>query len=156
MEDKHIITYHFNFYSAHSTPYLFNSATEGLTVHLSTGKDLPYQAVLNASNARKTRGEDLILFKDYDGYKNTGCYNIQCPGFVQIDRSFAFGGDVKPVSIYCLKFNLLLKRWLVLVDKILGYWPGALFTGLADHSTAIIMGGAFLNKKVDGHQWLLQ
>ncbi|KAL5822628.1 hypothetical protein ACOSQ4_020528 [Xanthoceras sorbifolium] len=93
-----------------------------------------------------------------DGYKNTGCYNIQCLGFVQIDRSFAFGGDVKPVSIYnesLSEIQFVIKKdkesgnwWLALVDKILGYWPGALFPGLADHSTAIIMGGAVLNKKI--------
>ncbi|KAH7565402.1 hypothetical protein ACOSP7_020271 [Xanthoceras sorbifolium] len=72
-----------------------------------------------------------------DGYKNTGCYNIQCLGFVQIDRSFAFGGDVKPVSIYnesLSEIQFVIKKdkesgnwWLALVDKILGYWPGALF-----------------------------
>ena len=41
-----------------------------------------------------------MVVSQVDGYQNTGCYNLQCPGFVQIDGVLALGGSIEPVSIY--------------------------------------------------------
>ncbi|KAH7565407.1 hypothetical protein JRO89_XS09G0202400 [Xanthoceras sorbifolium] len=46
--------------------------------------------------------------------------------------------------------------WVGVAERILGYWPGLLFTGLADHATAVILGGELLNKNVDGHHTTTQ
>ena len=45
-----------------------------------------------------------------DFYRNTGCYNLMCPGFVQVDNQIAMGATVTP-SIYggtqrSVKFNV--------------------------------------------------
>ncbi|KAL5822623.1 hypothetical protein ACOSQ4_020523 [Xanthoceras sorbifolium] len=114
-------------------------------------------------------GDDLTrLFIHWtsDGYQKTGCFNIDFPGFVLIDRSFAFGGALTPVSTYNgnqleIQFNIKKDKesgnwWVGVAERILGYWPGSLFTGLADHVTAVILGGEVLNKNVDGHHTTTQ
>ncbi|KAK1265124.1 hypothetical protein QJS04_geneDACA010454 [Acorus gramineus] len=35
-----------------------------------------------------------------DGYVNTGCYNLQCSGFVQVNHAIALGGTVTPISVF--------------------------------------------------------
>ncbi|KAK8683022.1 hypothetical protein V6N13_039097 [Hibiscus sabdariffa] len=33
-----------------------------------------------------------------DGYKKTGCYNLECPGFVQTSHKLTLGGKIVPIS----------------------------------------------------------
>ena len=40
-----------------------------------------------------------VVYKG-DGYKTTGCYNINCPGFVQINRRIALGSAFNHISSY--------------------------------------------------------
>ncbi|XP_056162508.1 uncharacterized protein LOC130136274 [Syzygium oleosum] len=35
-----------------------------------------------------------------DDYEDTGCYNLECPRFVQVDRKVALGSSIQPISIY--------------------------------------------------------
>jgi len=35
-----------------------------------------------------------------DAYKQTGYYNLRCPGFVQTSKTFVLGGALSPVSTY--------------------------------------------------------
>ncbi|XP_065001897.1 protein neprosin-like [Musa acuminata AAA Group] len=35
-----------------------------------------------------------------DAYKSTGCYNIECAGFVQTDTNIVLGGSINPSSTY--------------------------------------------------------
>ncbi|PON75646.1 hypothetical protein TorRG33x02_244950 [Trema orientale] len=103
----------------------------------------------------------FFIFWTRDGYKTTGCYNLDCPGFVQVNRQFALGSIVNPVSSYNgLQFNILItifknkesgNWWLQLQNQVLGYWPGSIFTTLADSSDAINFGGEIINDEADGH-----
>ncbi|XP_047324654.1 uncharacterized protein LOC124928167 [Impatiens glandulifera] len=44
----------------------------------------------------KTR---FFIYWTNDGYSNTGCYNLKCPGFVQTSQSFAIGAPlILPIS----------------------------------------------------------
>ena len=44
----------------------------------------------------------LVLFdsKQADGFIKTGCYNILCPGFVQVSTRIPLGILFGPVSVY--------------------------------------------------------
>ena len=42
----------------------------------------------------------LLNFNQSDGYKSTGCYNLESPGFVQANRQFALGSILGPLSSY--------------------------------------------------------
>ncbi|VVB03332.1 unnamed protein product [Arabis nemorensis] len=35
-----------------------------------------------------------------DSYRGTGCYNLLCPGFVQVDRDISLGAALSPISTY--------------------------------------------------------
>ena len=38
-----------------------------------------------------------------DGYKRTGCYNLDCSGFVQVSRKYSVGAALSPFSHYNAK-----------------------------------------------------
>ncbi|KAK2654525.1 hypothetical protein Ddye_014381 [Dipteronia dyeriana] len=108
----------------------------------------------------------LFIYWTSDGYQKTGCYNLQCPGFVQIDDVLALGGSVEPVSIYKgqqREIQFIVKKdqitqnwWLKVGDRIIGYWPHPIMTGLYYCSTEIKWGGAVLNKNVGNHHTATQ
>ncbi|KAG9441276.1 hypothetical protein H6P81_017130 [Aristolochia fimbriata] len=86
-------------------------------------------------------------------YKNTGCYNTLCSGFVQIDTQIPLGAYLEPLSVYKgpqYEIHVEIYKdlssdgnwWLVLSDnKPVGYWPFELFSGLPDHATNLEWGG---------------
>ncbi|XP_058757775.1 protein neprosin-like [Vicia villosa] len=90
-----------------------------------------------------------------DGYKKTGCYNILCPGFVQVNRNkeFALGSLVSPNSIgSASKYFTFLKIkqdrttghwWLIMQWESIyvGHWPKELFNRISKGASLIRFGG---------------
>ncbi|XP_017428547.1 uncharacterized protein LOC108336586 [Vigna angularis] len=75
-----------------------------------------------------------------DNYHKTGCYNVQCPGFIQIDRkiyigapfihSSSYGGQIY-VYIHLLNQGPLSKNWWLSVKNYdIGYFPTKLLSNL--------------------------
>ncbi|XP_030936705.1 uncharacterized protein LOC115961961 [Quercus lobata] len=108
----------------------------------------------------KTR---IFTFWTTDSYKKTGCYNLLCPGFVQVDNQIALGACLSHISIYGgnqyeLNFNVWKDDkdgnwWLQLrgtSNYQLGYWPSSLFTILSDSASEIQWGGEVINTHQDG------
>ncbi|XP_042488831.1 uncharacterized protein LOC122068981 [Macadamia integrifolia] len=50
----------------------------------------------------------FFLYWTDDNYQQTGCYNLNCPGFVQTNKHFALGSVIKPVSTYKEKHLIYL------------------------------------------------
>ncbi|RDX64469.1 hypothetical protein CR513_56972, partial [Mucuna pruriens] len=85
-----------------------------------------------------------------DNYKKTGCYNLRCPGFVQISRGNYLGARVTNTSIYgVITFTLgisinqdpLTRNWWLHIQNIgIGYFPAALFPNL-DSANQVGWGG---------------
>ena len=49
-----------------------------------------------------------------DAYQETGCYNHNCPGFVQTTNKIAIGAAITPESVYNGKqFDITLMIWKV-------------------------------------------
>ncbi|KAG6514913.1 hypothetical protein ZIOFF_025288 [Zingiber officinale] len=99
-----------------------------------------------------------------DGYGRTGCYNLLCPGFVQVSQKFAPGLIVHPLSTYngsqfvlpitVYKDNTDLNWWLELKGEPVGYWPGKLFGGedmRFQEARQVKWVGSVLNKRNKGH-----
>ncbi|KAK1308722.1 hypothetical protein QJS10_CPA09g00786 [Acorus calamus] len=90
-----------------------------------------------------------------DDYQTTGCTNLDCPGFVQIHKTFTPGSVLGPVSTYAgnqfyLPINIHRDQktgnwWLNIGENTIGYWPGSLFTSLNNCATTISWGGAALS-----------
>ncbi|GAA0138484.1 hypothetical protein LIER_00223 [Lithospermum erythrorhizon] len=103
----------------------------------------------------------LFTYWTKDGYKGTGCYNLICPGFVQISKKIAVGSAITPVSSYGghqFQITLLIWKdpkngnwWLQYGGELVGYWPSVLFTHLKDHATMVQFGGEIVNSRgLDG------
>ncbi|KAG2305244.1 hypothetical protein Bca52824_033895 [Brassica carinata] len=106
-------------------------------------------------------GDDFPRYFIYwtrDGYSDTGCYNLDCPGFVPINQHFAIGAAVQSVSTLDGRqeqFPVTIWKdrhsghwWLKFsTNLIIGYWPSTLFTHLQTGATEVQWGGEIANKK---------
>ncbi|KAI3882465.1 hypothetical protein MKX03_025243 [Papaver bracteatum] len=86
-----------------------------------------------------------------DGSKQTCCFNMLCPGFVQVHSEISLGADFDPISVYgedvwVVSFqvyrDLQTGNWWLIVGGITtGYWPKKIFTYLANNALVIQYGG---------------
>ncbi|CAM0912162.1 unnamed protein product [Alopecurus aequalis] len=96
-----------------------------------------------------------------DAYQETGCYNHNCPGFVQTTNKIAIGAAITPESVYNgRQFDLTLMIWKdpkhghwwleVGPGVVVGYWPSGLFTHLSRHARMVQFGGEIFNARPTG------
>jgi len=101
----------------------------------------------------------FFIYWTGDGYANTGCFNLDCPGFVQVNKQFVFGTPLEPVSTYgSAQYDIGItvhkaegKWWLQFDDKVVGYWPQSIFTHLASKATEVSYGGEIFDSAQEGH-----
>ncbi|XP_054813491.1 uncharacterized protein LOC129314146 [Prosopis cineraria] len=110
----------------------------------------------------------LFTYWTSDSYKSTGCYNLFCSGFVQLDAGIAVGGRILPISVYGhsnsqYDITIMIWKdksngdwWLEFGDKVIGYWPSSLFPRLSDSATYIQYGGEVVNRKPNGQHTTTQ
>ncbi|KAI3876449.1 hypothetical protein MKW92_039878 [Papaver armeniacum] len=99
----------------------------------------------------------IFVYWTADHFNSTGCYNIQCSGFVQTTSKISFGSSFNNLSIfhgtqYSADFIMfkdkLTGNWWVQVQGIdVGYWPHFLFKQLSTKATRIDFGGQISNTK---------
>ncbi|CAK8531945.1 unnamed protein product [Lathyrus sativus] len=75
-----------------------------------------------------------------DGYMKTGCYNVQCQGFVQtnsqyhigtvIPQTSVYGGDIVEMPVSIVQDERSKNWWITINGKAVGYYPQALFNNL--------------------------
>ncbi|XP_010034858.1 uncharacterized protein LOC104424187 [Eucalyptus grandis] len=102
-----------------------------------------------------------FIYWTSDGYMNTGCYNLVCPGFVQTSNKIALGSVLQPVSTYGgqqhhitidIEKDPSLGRWSLRIQDVdVGYWPQDLFTFLkVVPADTVSWGGEVVNLGQDG------
>ncbi|KAH9307378.1 hypothetical protein KI387_035289, partial [Taxus chinensis] len=103
----------------------------------------------------------LFTYWTTDSYKETGCYNLLCSGFVQTNSKIAIGAAISPVSkLSGTQYDITMliwkdpkqgNWWMEFADNTLvGYWPSELFTHLADHASMVEWGGEVVNTEAGG------
>ncbi|CAN1836938.1 hypothetical protein LINPERHAP1_LOCUS34923 [Linum perenne] len=102
----------------------------------------------------------LFTYWTYDGYGASGCYNLQCSGFVQTSPKISLGAELEPVSTYGGDQRVISIRihrdvrtgnwWLNIQDIDVGYWPGDLFKNLKSSARVIEWGGRVINTNPHG------
>lgn len=104
----------------------------------------------------------LFIYWTNDNYQTTGCWNLQCPGFVQFDGSVvlggtfptlsSFGGTQAEVELTWAKSSATDEWWLLYNGtKWVGYYPRALYTGgMQTQATFTAYGGEVLNSEPGG------
>ncbi|KAL1365527.1 hypothetical protein HN51_013550 [Arachis hypogaea] len=109
-------------------------------------------------------GDSFPRFFTYwttDAYQATGCYNLLCSGFVQVNNKIAIGAAISPTSSYSggqFDISLLIWKdpkhgnwWLEFGSGVLvGYWPSFLFSHLGDHASMVQFGGEVVNSRSSG------
>jgi hypothetical protein len=98
-----------------------------------------------------TQNPVTFIYWTADGYKNTGCYNLECGAFVQTNSSLHIGGGWTHYSTIggaqyeaWLGFVLYNHNWWVLFNNTaIGYYPGSKWgnVNLANHAQEIDYGG---------------
>lgn len=102
----------------------------------------------------------LFTYWTSDAYQATGCYNLLCSGFIQINNDIALGATIFPLSSYAAsQYDITILVWKdpqegnwwmqYGKDNILGYWPGFLFSYLSDSASMIEWGGEVVNSLSD-------
>ncbi|CAA7050571.1 unnamed protein product [Microthlaspi erraticum] len=100
----------------------------------------------------------LFVYWTRDTYQTTGCYNNDCPGFVQRSRLITVGGSFSHVTQYDgAQYGLPMliwkdsgNWWLMIGEELVGYWPGSLFTSLRDRAVRVQWGGEIVNQMSGG------
>ncbi|VFQ76435.1 unnamed protein product [Cuscuta campestris] len=103
----------------------------------------------------------LFTYWTSDAYQATGCYNLLCSGFIQINSNIAMGATISPlsnyrgsqydISILVWKDPKLGHWWMQFGNNyILGYWPAYLFSNLQDSASMVEWGGEVVNSESDG------
>ncbi|GAB2222588.1 hypothetical protein Droror1_Dr00016707 [Drosera rotundifolia] len=103
----------------------------------------------------------LFTYWTSDAYQATGCYNLLCSGFIQINNEIAMGASISPISAYRnsqYDISILVWKdpkegnwWMQFgSDNVMGYWPAFLFSYLADSASMIEWGGEVVNSEPDG------
>ncbi|MCL7039113.1 hypothetical protein MKW94_026625 [Papaver nudicaule] len=105
---------------------------------------LTYPALFGDNNSR------LFGYWTVDGHKQTGCFNVLCPGFVQVNEEVLLGGVLEHTSVYgkqASEFPIRVYRdaqtgdWWLVTNVLVGYWPKEIFTHLASNASNIRYGG---------------
>ncbi|XP_045831525.1 uncharacterized protein LOC123922908 [Trifolium pratense] len=102
----------------------------------------------------------LFTYWTADGYRSTGCFNLNCPCFVQVNKKIVLGGSIAPTSTYNGKqFEIKLtiwkdpksgNWWLGFGSIVVGYWPTSMFQQLKGTAHAVQFGGEVTNFKPRG------
>ncbi|KAI3917380.1 hypothetical protein MKW98_027299 [Papaver atlanticum] len=92
----------------------------------------------------------------YNGAQRIGCFNMMCPGFIQISSAVSFGHEFTQSSIYgqiSYDVYLMVSRsqstgnwWLSMgssaeTSEPVGYWPSELFTQFKISASSVKYGG---------------
>ncbi|XP_050281543.1 uncharacterized protein LOC126722434 [Quercus robur] len=120
-----------------------------------------YETLYQDKNTR------LFISWTDDAYQSTGCYNLLCPGFVQVEQHIAMGATVTPYSKYdgnqyALKFyvwkdvNGKGDWWMNINDRVFGYWPSSIFSILSDSALRVRWGGEVINYNSGGQHTTTQ
>ncbi|XP_028791302.1 uncharacterized protein LOC114747178 [Neltuma alba] len=102
----------------------------------------------------------LFAYWTSDSYEHTGCYNLKCPGFVQVSNTVLMGATLQPlsddggsqygISILIWKDPRSGNWWMRFGDTDVGYWPASMFDRLSESVSIIQWGGEVMNKKSEG------
>ncbi|XP_026431780.1 uncharacterized protein LOC113329120 [Papaver somniferum] len=85
-----------------------------------------------------------------DNQKQTGCFNVLCSGFVQVDNDVSLGAVLEPLSVYgkdAWALHVKVYRdpqtgnWWLITTRTIGYWPKRNFTHLTNNASVLRYGG---------------
>ncbi|KAL9664855.1 hypothetical protein QQ045_020264 [Rhodiola kirilowii] len=115
-----------------------NSISAGWRVH-----DYP-----NQGNSPATR---FFIRWTADGHRDTGCYNLECAGFIQTNHEVEINGALPIHSLMAILIenDVNTKNWWLYKDCVqVGYWPQNIFTSLGEYAPKAFFGGEVTNMNI--------
>ncbi|XP_059430096.1 protein neprosin-like [Corylus avellana] len=114
-----------------------------------------HQEKLNFRLGNETNGHEA------DEYKTTGCYNIDCPGFVEVNHRIALGSALNHISSHkgsqcSVEISINKVILCALKDEVLGYWPSSIIKELEVSATSINWGGEIYDSGQQDHHTTTQ
>jgi len=117
------------------------------------------------SDKYNTNKAVLFIYWTADNYQKTGCYNLDCTGFVQTNHNWFLGGTWTEYSStggtqwgFELQWKLFSGNWWLFLKgpgdyEAVGYYPASIYNGgqLSKSATAIKYGGETARKT--GNSW---
>jgi hypothetical protein len=105
----------------------------------------------------------LFIYWTADDYQNTGCYNLDCSGFVQTNSNWYLGGTWDHYSTtgdgqwgFEMQWKLFSGNWWLFLKgpgsyEAVGYYPTSIYNGgqLTRNATTIEYGGEVARKSGD-------
>ncbi|KAM0897720.1 hypothetical protein ACQ4PT_022379 [Festuca glaucescens] len=157
---KSVLTGGMGSFDVHSFPTLKNSHIIGSAMWVTNQKRGDYSSINSASAGWEVNpsiyGDSKTHFHTLwtaDGYKSTGCTNLECDGFVPVNYAPITPGDTIEANGGQTKFTIKIFRskddgdwWLHFgydnqnLSRV-GYWPKRIFNNMADHANLITWGG---------------
>ncbi|KAK7853111.1 hypothetical protein CFP56_036867 [Quercus suber] len=110
-------------------------------------------------------GEPRLFIRwTLDGYRRTGCINLNCAGFVQTSSVIALGSTFSNVStLHGPQFQIKIRIdhdpstnhwWLQYYNEVVGYWPAEILCYLKEEASIVAWGGDVHSKNVKpGHPY---
>jgi hypothetical protein len=103
----------------------------------------------------------LFIYSTRGNYADgTGCYNNSCNDFVQVSDKWFPGMSIGPVTtvggtqhslyVHWTKAGDTGAWWLSVKGELVGYYPRALYTAVANHAAKIDFGGEIIDGQTDG------
>ncbi|GBG83956.1 hypothetical protein CBR_g37828 [Chara braunii] len=102
----------------------------------------------------------LFIYHTRDAYKETGCYNLDCTGFVQTNKNIVLGGPVgstsepkgkqKEIAVMWWLEPETGKWWLQVGKQWVGYFPRDWFSTLEGGADHIGFGGEVVDLELLG------
>jgi hypothetical protein len=93
----------------------------------------------------------LFVYYTADNYQSTGCYNLSCGAFVQVNNSWTLGGAFPSYSVYggdqawfTAQYYLYSGNWWLAINGTwIGYYPTSIYQGgqMAYNAQLIEYGG---------------
>ncbi|CAA7041118.1 unnamed protein product [Microthlaspi erraticum] len=119
-------------------------------VEAGTGEFSQSQILLVAGNYEGNDLNTVAAGWQRDSYRNTGCLNLDCAGFVQVPSNYtvgaafvfsSYGGNQFDIKMSIWKDPEDGNWWLGIGQSFVGYWPSKLFTHLSDGPATFVQWG---------------
>ncbi|XP_061357134.1 protein neprosin-like [Gastrolobium bilobum] len=124
-------------------------------IWLKAGSDVGFESVEAGwmVNPKLYGDKATRLFASWtkDSYVSTGCFDLTCPGFIQVNPDVALGAALEPVSSqsgdqYDINVGMFWDAdgnwWLLLKhDIVVGYWPSKVLGSLRHSAILVEWGG---------------
>ncbi|KAJ8449247.1 hypothetical protein Cgig2_002379 [Carnegiea gigantea] len=116
-------------------------------------------AEIYVASADGSLTNDIIAGWIKDSGKSTGCFNMVCPGFVQVSRRIpigmilhplsTYGGEQYEISLSLIQDDVTGNWWFQVMGENVGYYPKELFTTLANGAIRSGWGGEIYSSVIE-------